>query len=393
MPDSKGKAYQVTIPDNVYQLVQLFDGIKPLAEVQAVYCDQYVCEPPQWQRLEALINTFLLTKKILINADSEAAFADEQPAKASHLQLQLPVFKARWVNPCAHALQFFYQKQFAGLMLILSLLAQLYFYWILQPDFVNLWLLDASQQIQILLITAAGLLFHELGHATAAFRFGCRKVDIGFGWYIVFLVFYAELSESWRLGRKQRAIIDSGGLYFQSIFTAILVFYYAQTGSAAVFYAIVLLNLSFLWNLNPFFRMDGYWLASDILGIANLRQSAATEFERLFAKYWQRSEKPLKHHMPTKTRQALLIYTLVSNAFFCWMVYYIGNRLLTTLTIDIQTKWQHLQSEAIRQSGWLELTTFAAGMLIELMMIVFFSVFLYRTAKRAWHLTQRLKSS
>lgn len=37
-------------------------------------------------------------------------------------------------------------------------------------------------------------------------------------------------------------------------------------------YLILIMNLGFVMALYPFFKFDGYWIASDLLGVPNLRQ-------------------------------------------------------------------------------------------------------------------------
>lgn len=44
------------------------------------------------------------------------------------------------------------------------------------------------------------------------------------------------------------------------------------TDSDVLRYMIIIMNFGFVMTLNPFFKFDGYWMASDILGVPNLRQ-------------------------------------------------------------------------------------------------------------------------
>jgi putative peptide zinc metalloprotease protein len=89
-------------------------------------------------------------------------------------------------------------------------------------------------------------------------------------------VLYTDLSEAWRLNRRQRAVVDVGGMYFQAIFATTLLGVHWATGSVVPLYCFVVTDLAIAGSLNPFFRMDGYWLMSDLLGVPNLHaQSAA----------------------------------------------------------------------------------------------------------------------
>ena len=65
-----------------------------------------------------------------------------------------------------------------------------------------------------LMVTSAA--FHELGHAAACRYGGAEPGAIGVGVYLVFPVFYTDVTDSYRLGRAGRVRTDLGGLYFNS---------------------------------------------------------------------------------------------------------------------------------------------------------------------------------
>jgi putative peptide zinc metalloprotease protein len=127
----------------------------------------------------------------------------------------------------------------------------------------------------LILANLSGLILHEFGHAAACIRFGARNGPIGFGFYVFTPVFYSDVSDAWRLSRKQRIIVDLGGIYMQLLFTAAFVLTYFITAK------VVLLQIAFVmagftvWNLSPFLRYDGYWALCDILNISNLNEKSA----------------------------------------------------------------------------------------------------------------------
>ena len=43
--------------------------------------------------------------------------------------------------------------------------------------------------------------------------------------------------------------------------------------------------ISFIYDLNPFFKFDGYWITSDILGVPNLREKTKEIFTYYFRQY------------------------------------------------------------------------------------------------------------
>ena len=130
---------------------------------------------------------------------------------------------------------------------------------------------NAYTIIGILLFMLASSFFHELGHASACKYFGIRHGGIGFGLYLNFPVLYTDVTEVWKLQRKQRLIVNVAGIYFQSFCLTGLLIGFMLTGNNMLRYLILIMNLGFLMTLNPFFKFDGYWLVSDLLGVPNLR--------------------------------------------------------------------------------------------------------------------------
>jgi putative peptide zinc metalloprotease protein len=129
----------------------------------------------------------------------------------------------------------------------------------------------ASVLVVILLIACA--FAHELGHAAACARFGVQPGHIGFGLYAVFPVLYVDVSRAWRLSAKQRAAVDVGGIYMQCILVTLLSPFLLN--AVARPHVAIIITCNFYWilyNLNPVFKTDGYWLIADLAGVPNLRQ-------------------------------------------------------------------------------------------------------------------------
>ena len=136
-----------------------------------------------------------------------------------------------------------------------------------------------EQNVLFFLIIIGFLVFHELGHAAASHHFGVPPGKIGFGIYFIFPAFYTDLTAVWSLDKKQRVVINLGGIYFQLLINlvliALLIVYQHDEVLAYFLKKAILLNcIVSLYNLNPFFRFDGYWIYSDYFDIPNLRKQA-----------------------------------------------------------------------------------------------------------------------
>lgn len=114
------------------------------------------------------------------------------------------------------------------------------------------------------------MLAHEIGHASACVRYGASARDIGFGLYLVYPVFYNDVTAAWRLTRRQRVVIDLAGVLFQLSVGATYVLVHHLTGWDVFRLAATSVSLLGLFVLLPLFKFDGYWLLTDLLGVTNL---------------------------------------------------------------------------------------------------------------------------
>jgi putative peptide zinc metalloprotease protein len=126
-----------------------------------------------------------------------------------------------------------------------------------------------SQAYGLFLVT---LLLHEFGHAAACARFGARPGAIGFTLYLTFPALYSDVSTAWKLSRWQRVAVDIGGTYFQLVLVAVYMLAYAGSHWLPLRVAVYMAIGTALFNLNPLFKFDGYWIVADALGIPNLGQ-------------------------------------------------------------------------------------------------------------------------
>lgn len=115
------------------------------------------------------------------------------------------------------------------------------------------------------------IIFHELGHATAAHYYKAKHGGIGFGFYLYFLpVFFADVTDIWRLERWKRIIVNSAGIYFEVIFCLILSIIGFFTKNHVLQILGLVISGKALYNLLPFLRADGYWILSDLFNKPNL---------------------------------------------------------------------------------------------------------------------------
>lgn len=130
-------------------------------------------------------------------------------------------------------------------------------------------------------------LIHESAHSLAAMHFHCRVRGIGLGFMIFYPRLYTDTTDSWRLPRRQRLLIDSAGIIAELLFGGIaaLLWCYLPPGPwrSTMFYVFAVSTIStLLVNGNPCIRYDGYYILCDLVNIENLMTRSADYLKRFW---------------------------------------------------------------------------------------------------------------
>lgn len=181
--------------------------------------------------------------------------------------------------------------------------------------FINTFSLSLTAQsisdwIFALLFTFFIIVFHELGHVVGASKFKITAKEIGYGFYFIYPALYTDLTEIWKLNKKQRIIINLGGMYFQMMINVVLVLLtFLSPNHKNIFISCMFCNMGLiLFNLNPFFKFDAYWLFSDFFGIHNLREQS----NKVLLSFIKKAEFP---NIESKKRIILVIYAVLYALF------------------------------------------------------------------------------
>lgn len=109
------------------------------------------------------------------------------------------------------------------------------------------------------------LVWHEIGHMVAAKKYGIEVGNVGVGVYTFFPVLYVDLNRIWHLSRKERIIVNLGGVYFQLLLNMIFILAVVLFNSYEFFELFKMNSFVLLVNMVPFLKFDGYWILSDFL--------------------------------------------------------------------------------------------------------------------------------
>jgi hypothetical protein len=180
--------------------------------------------------------------------------------------------------------------------------------------------LDGRNLAILVAVNYAALLLHELGHAAGCLRAGVKNGAIGVCVYILFPGLYTEVTESWKLPGRKRLIVDAGGIFMSLCAGTVALAIYLVTNNVIAGVMVLLCDITCAINLNPFVRMDGYWILSDLLEMPHLMDMNKAVTAALMGRIIFR-QKITMPKMPKTFRWSAQIYYAYYTGFSCMVLY------------------------------------------------------------------------
>ena len=198
-----------------------------------------------------------------------------------------------------------------------------------------------------LLVTVLLLLsgfFHELGHATATRYGGGSPGVMGVGIYLAWPAFYTDLTDSYRLNRRDRLRCDLGGVYFNAVLIVVAGVAYTTTGFAPLVVFMVVSQAMAMYQFLPFVRLDGYYIMSDLVGVPNLFAYLGPVLRSIFRRPDPSTEARL-HLLKRRARVAIKVWSIVTIVF---LAFNFGS-IAVLAPIILPAEWAaiHLQGAAM----------------------------------------------
>ncbi|AYN00854.1 hypothetical protein [Chryseobacterium sp. 3008163] len=292
--DRNSKLY---ISKEVIELLDLIDGNNSLEEIKTIYNKN--------SKYKLTDDTIL--KIFQKNLSGYGIFENDDDSrikvKNKYIWLKMTIFNRSIVKKVSRFLTPVFSEKIFYPVLLTSLFITIIPF--LFADYSNVYnAVDGNLFVNFIIINLLTLVFHEFGHSAACEKYGADSGKIGFGLYIMSPVFFSDVSDAWRLRRKERLIVDLGGIYLQLIITALLSIYFIINNDVKILSLISLILIGILFNLNPFLRFDGYWALSDCTNITNLRERATKASVKFYAWCIGRN----KSFSPTKKEIFLILY-------------------------------------------------------------------------------------
>ncbi len=152
----------------------------------------------------------------------------------------------------------------------------------------------------VLAVASAG--FHEMGHAAACRYGGARPGGMGMGLYLVWPAFYTDVTDTYRLPKRDRLRVDLGGLYFNAVVAVATMAVWLAVRTDALLLLVALQVLQMVKQLSPVIRADGYHILSDATGVPDLYSHMGPTMRRLLPGH--------RHEPSVLTGRARLLVTV-----------------------------------------------------------------------------------
>ena len=272
----------------------------------------------------------------------------------NYLFFRIPLVKPdRWLDRITPQLAFLFSPLFRWLTLAAGVfgLAGAWREW----DRFSATLMDTLSWQGALLYGCAvtfAKVWHEMGHALTAKRYGCRVPTMGLAFLVMWPVAYTDTNEVWKLARReQRLAVAGAGIMTELMIAcwATLAWVWLPEGGPK---QVAFLLSTTTWistvaiNASPFMRFDGYFLLSDYLGLPNLhnRSFALARWdlrERLFA-----LGEPAPEPFPPRLHTGLILfawavwlYRLVLFLGIAALVYHFFIKAVGILLFIVEISW------------------------------------------------------
>jgi len=226
-----------------------------------------------------------LQKNGLLEVQGAPASAPSKPGRpgrllGSLLYMRIPLLDPnRLFDRLVRRVRFCFTPQFvvlsAALMLLATVITVLQWSDVRQ-DLSRLYRLSS---IPLFLLVTFGLAFaHEAAHGLTCKRFGGEVHELGFLLLYFTPGFYTNVSDAWLFPEKSKRLwVGVAGPYFELSLWALATLTWRVTDvDTRINYAALIVmttsGIKTFFNLNPFIKLDGYYLLSDYLELPNLRK-------------------------------------------------------------------------------------------------------------------------
>ncbi len=305
------KKHYLKINNEVYNLLNLVNGKRNISEIAAAYKLEYEQELEVGD-IQNLLFKNLQQYGVLKGFDDQI----KEYEKPSYLNLSFIILNEKLLSRIVRHFYFLFNKRNAKFFIAICVVFISCMFiqnFSLYKDF-NL----RQSLVYFFIIMASSTTMHEIGHATSASYFGAKHGGIGGGFYLFTPVYFADVTDIWKLDKMKRIVVNLSGMYFELVFCSILAFIGYLIINNTLLMISIIVCIKTLFNLNPFLRSDGYWVVSDLTNKPNLLHHSLDKVKDIYRFILLR--KKINWNI---TDFFLLVYGLICSSFIFSFLYYV----------------------------------------------------------------------
>jgi putative peptide zinc metalloprotease protein len=223
--------------------------------------------------------------------------------------------------------------------------------------------------------------FHEIGHG-AGLRYGGGTVRaMGAGLYLVYPVFYTDITDAYRLGRGGKLRTSLGGFYFNLIFSLGVLGLYAITHAEFLLIVMAFIDLEIVYQMLPFVRMDGYWILADLTGIPDFFSQMGAFVRSIFGK----REGEIADLKPW-AKTVFILYTIIVIPVIALLVFFAIKTFpaVFATALDSGSKLAGTAGEGLSKGDWVAVAASVVQILILGLQVLGLGVVVFTVLKRVF---------
>jgi hypothetical protein len=167
---------------------------------------------------------------------------------------------------------------------------------------------------------------HEIAHGLTLAHYGGQPGEMGTGLFYFSPMFYVGTADGWGLSRGQRIMVYlAGNISTLLIGSALVVVHLFVTipepGSLILKMTAFYCFTMSLFNFAPPFETDGYYILTDVVNMANLRQDSYSYLGSILKQALGMQAKAKIPRLTKRTKRILVGYAVMSVAWIVYSVY------------------------------------------------------------------------
>ena len=296
------------VNEATYKLFQILEKHERLVEAHTTF-DRGFATVTTFEEFEQYVSKVIGGFGILAED-----FEVHRPSmKNNYLKLKVQLINAEIAGFLAKPLTYFYNPKVFWYVLgcLVLFIAAIFFN---APHTVEL---TVSQMPILIGLFYLAMPIHELGHIAACKAYNIKHGGIGFGFYFVLPVMYADVTNIWTANKEKRIIANMGGIFAEILYASILLLVFFTTKNSVFYIVSSSVFVMTIWQFNPFVRFDGYWILSDITETPNLLIKSKSTLKIVFERTKNRTQLFL-----SKKEVWLFLYGLINTSFFIFFMAY-----------------------------------------------------------------------